>query len=608
MRRRYYAVYVCAVVTVLGGMLVAGSWSGNALGGRNPTPATKRAALASCVDATPFQAYRFIAGIDSCPQPLSAAALAALQDPFAVNVLQKGLGNQALWPSAVEQIVSLVAAVPGFGANQKNYLIGEGSQITAATVARDQPRNLRYVLTWGANASPSVFVSAAPTGTHPGKPASFLQVIGYDQTNNLFNYYQYVSVNDVANASPGGTTKTWAWAGNSPNAGNAQSAGQGCFQCHINGALNMKELVTPWNNWNSPRASIAAGNIPAAVAQDPLFAALSGADVLQTNFQSLQSRYTQGLVAASIKSGAIGNVPALLRRLIQTTTINFQSSFSTPLDTTDIQVPSDFFIFNSALTMPQINLAFTMPPAMKIPRTMHDAFVSQHRFALQQVGGASATPIYQQPGTTFSAFFVPLPAFEDVVAIRELINQHVIDANFAASVLLVDFANPVFSAQRTALMQYAARIQTAQVLTNGTSNPHGVPAQFIALVTAAAMGQPACDPATSALCSPEQQFLYFAGQSDWKTRARNLIDPYLAAVVKTIQTSAGAADYLTLSVSRQSQFAGDPGPGNLDEFSLLLPCNDIVLKMCKRMNTDGTTGDDTKWQSACQADMCLPTH
>jgi hypothetical protein len=322
---------------------------------------------ANCPDAKPFNAYRFIEGVDPCLQLLSAADLEQLQDPFAVNVLQKGVGQPDLWPSSVEQVISRFSVVPGFAANQKSYLVGEGSQITASVVFRDAPRNLRYIITWGASSSPSVFLSAAPTGTHPDRPAPFLQVIGYDEKKNVFNYYQYLP-------NEGQPTRTWTWAGDSTWSSNAQSEGRGCFGCHINGTLNMKELIPPWNNWGSPDATISVGNIPAAVAQDPLYAALSGADVLQNNFQGLQSRYTQGFVASSIKNGTINNVPALLNRLINTTTINFQSSFSKPFDTTDIQVPPDFFIFHSALTMPQINLSFTMP-ALMISRSIHDAFV-----------------------------------------------------------------------------------------------------------------------------------------------------------------------------------------------------------------------------------------
>lgn len=567
--------------------------------GASAAPAMPAAApaAAQCPDAKPYTPYRLIEGIDRCLQSLSASDLAQLQDPFALNVLQKGVGTPQLWPSTVEQIVSLVAAIPGFGSNQKSYMIGEGSQIPASIASRDARRNLRYVITWGASASPSVFVSAAPTGTHPGRPVPFLQVIGYDAKTNVFNYYQYI-------ANDGQPTRTWAWAGDSTWSRQPRSGGQGCFMCHINGALNMKELVPPWNNWASPRSSISAANIPAAVAQDPLYAGLSGADVLQNNVQSLQSRYTQGLVASSIKNGTVDNVPALLRRLIETTTINFASSFAKPVDQTNLQVPPDFFLFHSALTMPQINLSFTVPP-LTIPRATHDAFVTRHAFALQQLTGVPPRVVYQQPGTSFFAFFVPVPAYEDMVAIRELINQKVIDANFAAAVLLVDVPNPIFSAPRSSLMRYARQIETAQVLASGSPNPQGVPARFIGLVSAAAQSQPACDAAKLSQCTPEQQFLFFAGQSDWTQRARNHVNAYVAALGSRIATDAGANDYLTMSVARQAQFARALGIGGLDEFSLLLPCGDLSFATCKRMNADGTTTDDPRWPSACSARRCV---
>lgn len=95
------------------------------------TPASRArlaASAASCPDAKPYSPYRFIEGVDLCLQLLSAADLAQLRDPFAVNVLQKAVGQPHLWPSNIEQIVSLVSAVPGFAANQKSYLVGEGSQ------------------------------------------------------------------------------------------------------------------------------------------------------------------------------------------------------------------------------------------------------------------------------------------------------------------------------------------------------------------------------------------------------------------------------------------------------------------------------------------------
>lgn len=553
-----------------------------------------REAAPSCPDIAPLLLYRFVDGVDSCMQAMSAAEIAALTDPFAVNVLAKGQGKAAAWPNTVEAIVALVAAIPNFAANQRSYLLGEGGQITTAVAPRDAERNLRYVVSWGSNATPTVFLSAAPTGTHPGQPAGFLQVIGYDAQHNRFNYYEYI-------ANPGQATRSWAFAGNSDNARVAQTAGRGCMQCHINGALNMKELTTPWNNWNSPAATISAGNIPQAVADDPLYVQATGADRFQTSFQSLQTRYSQGLVSLSIRNGVISNVPDLLRRLITTTTVNF---VATPRAVTDtVQVPSDFFLNQSAFGTSQINLAFAAPPSFTLTTTRYTAFLSGNGFALQQLD-ANNQVLYQQPGGNFFALFTPGPAFEDVAVLQQLVNLKVIDANFAAAVLLVDFPNPVFSATRSSLMKYAQQISTAKTLTTG-DNAQGVPAQFIALVKAAAATQPACDTTALLACTAEQQFLYYAGQSDWKTRATGQVNPYFAAVAQRLGTDAGTRDYLTLWASRQAQFAAAPGVGNLDEFSLLLPCNTLALKSCKRMNADGSIADDPL--SRCAAQTCAAT-
>jgi hypothetical protein len=572
---------------------------------RGSAKATAAAAAPSpqCSDIAPLKLYRFIEPLDACMQLMSPADVAALGDPFAVNILAKGIGDPSKWPVTVETVVSLVAAVPNFAANQQSYMLGEGSQITTAIAPRDASRNLRYVVSWGANTAPTIFLSAAPSGTHPGQPPSFLQVIGYDQGRNVFNYYEFVS-------NPGQPTKSWALAGSSGNARDPQTAGRGCMACHINGALNMKELVPPWNNWQSSQASISQNNIPALVAADPLYVHLSGAEILQRNFQSLQSAYSQGLVAASINKGAISNVPSLLQRLITTTTVNFTATPLAPSAT--IQIPSNFFLAQDAFGTGQINLGFTTS-TLTIPTAAYNTFVTDNKFSLQQVTNTGKVA-YQQAGGNVSRLFVPAAAFEDVAMIQQLINQKVIDANFAASVLLVDFPNPIFSAPRTSLMKYAKLIAAGQQLGSGT-NPKTVPAQFIALVQAAASAQPVCDTKALLRCTAEQQFLFYAGQSDWKQRAQAQVNPYFAAVAARLGTTAGVNDYLTLWASRQAQFAGALSPpddagnqigiGNLDEFSLLLPCNSLPLNTCKRMNADGTISDDP--QSTCAAQPCVPS-
>ena len=148
---------------------------------------------------------------------------------------------------------------------------------------------------------------------------------------------------------------------------------------------------------------------------------------------------------------------------------------------------------------------------------------------------------------------------------------------------MVDFQNPIFSPARSSLMQYAEKISSGA--TGGTD----IPNQFVTLVKAAVQGQTPCDPTKSAQCSPEWQFLFYWNQgSNWQTVAQTQIQNYLNNVGTRISTSAGANDYMSLSISRGIQFANYPQICNLNEFTLLLPTT-ALDNVFLQMNTDGTT-------------------
>src|SRR6266404_2609376 len=262
----------------------------NALSSATATPSP-------CPAMTAKQIYHYIAGTDPCPMPMSSSEVAAqLNDPYATSVLIPNVGG-AEWPTDTTQIQQAIQK--GDQTMQAlNYLVGEGSQIPPALTTFTQGgqqvignQDLRYVLTWGSSGTtPVIFLSAAPAGIVGGTPPPFLQVISFDPKKNKYNYFQYVSDNDLGTGSD--NTQTWSWAGDSSNARNVSTIGQGCFQCHLNGGLNMKELTVPWNNWHSSKATISAANIPPAVAQDPIYKSLTVADSLQTNFQGAMFKMT----------------------------------------------------------------------------------------------------------------------------------------------------------------------------------------------------------------------------------------------------------------------------------------------------------------------------
>lgn len=539
-----------------------------------------------CPAVNSNQIYRFISGIDKCMTEMASADISAeLNDAWAVTVLRKNAGGGGIWPDSVPEIVDAINTASqsqGLNFQQTSYMVGEGSQVPASITPRDSNRNLRYVVAWGpVGQTPVIFLSAAPAGLQPvGEPAPFLQIISFDPQKKVFNYYQYVNNAQVTDSPSSDEVKTWSWAGDSSHARNMQTVGQGCFGCHLNGSLNMKELTPPWNNWHSTQSTISSLNIPQAVAQDPLFTGLQGADKFQIVFQGAQFNYARNWVGKSISNNSVSNVSELLRRVIATTTVNFAASQTQSQATSDVQsLPNDFFLYDSVLRG-VLGLSYTVPP-LNLNRTDYNLFLKSNKVALVNTVSNGA-PDYLQPGETFFAFYVPVPAFEDTKTIQQLIQQKVVSQQFVAAVLMVDFQNPVFSPARAGLMKYAEQISTARTVPDSAD----APTQFAELVSQAASAQPACDTKQLSACTAEQQFLFYY-QADWKTRSMNQINAYLQSIANRIVSTQGVNDYMTLAVSRRTQYANYPLICNLREFDLQLPCTSLG-SVFVQMNVDGT--------------------
>lgn len=545
----------------------------------------------TCPDVEAGQIYRFIAGIDTCMLPMTSSEIQTeLQDPWAQSVLIPNSGGKGVWPDTVAEIVNAInQANPGIV--QTSYVLGEGSQIPNSTIPpnyapgpRNANRDLRYVVTWGSGQSPTIFMSALPAGVQGGTPPAFLQVIAYDASKKGFNYYQYVNNQAVTSVPAGNDVQTWAWAGDSTYARRSGTIGMGCFDCHLNGGLNMKELTPPWNNWSSNAALISPQVVPEAVASDPLFQNATNAGQLQNNFQGSMFTYTSNWVASYVQNGTVSNVSELLRRLLVTTTVNFVASQVQSSASNDVNLPTNpqSFFLNDRVLSDVLNIPYTTPANLAFNRAEYNDFLTSNGFKLVNEI-KDGTPQYTQAGSTYFALFVPGPAYEDEKAAQQLIQQNAVNAQFVGSVMMVDFQNAVFSKPRESLMQYAEQISSAPAV----PDPNDVPHQFAALVEKAAQGQPACDPSQLSKCTPEQQFLYYWNSSDWTTAAKDQINSYLNAVSSRIGTQAGLNDYMTLAASRQVQFANYPLVCNLFEFTLLLPqtgLGDIFVQM----DTDGT--------------------
>ncbi|MEM8721742.1 MAG: hypothetical protein AAGE84_21000 [Cyanobacteria bacterium P01_G01_bin.39] len=526
----------------------------------------------TCAPVTPDKIYRFIQGEDNCLVPMTTSEIEEnLNDPFAENILRADK-----FPESVSEIVQQVDnSINNF--QHDSYLVGEGTQIPLTTAPREAQRNLRYTITFGPSKNNAqIFLSASPGGD-----SSFHQVVSWDSNSQQYNFYERAVQKGITD-----NAKVWSWAGNSSLARRSPTKGQGCFDCHHNGAVIMKELESPWNNWQSQLATISPTLVPTAVAQEALFQNLTGAEVLEGAIQSsVQNYYNQWLRERYQRNGEtiqLSDVDQMLRHLTTNTTINFKSTSiqsnrqqTSPADRDIDGIPNNFLIWDKILRN-FLNVDYTIPN-FTFQRDDYDAYLQQRKFELIQtqstapLGEVGSDPIaYQKDGSTYFSFFVPVPSFEDTYMATQLKNADIVTDKFMTALLMVDFKNPVFSQKRSSLQKYAAQITSGTIDQNKTSS---VPDEFAQLVNAN-NSQPACTLENFDNCSAEQQFLYIWNLpgNQWQTIAKQLIQQYFDQL-NSLTSKEQLNQLMALSIKRRGQFQSATWKplSNLDEFSLLLP-------------------------------------
>ena len=598
-RYRWSAAAAAVLVAAAAAMCVEGGCRGSlpepAKPGVRPTTQDtfhkrSKGAPASCPALEKDRIYRFITGVDTCASELRPSDVAAeLHDAFAELLLKKNIfpGTATDIVKAIKQADPTLVEMD----RQKSYVLGEGANIpVSAAIPREAERNLRYVLTFDDGADRLILVSAAASQT------GFLAVISWDAVKKRFNFYDFDR-----------PLRGWNWNGDSSWSRDPAVAGQGCFDCHHNGSVIMKELERSWNNWHSELSSIDPGVVPAAMAADPLFQQRKSAGNLESTIRGGVNRLYQAWLPTS---GDVARVPDLLRHLTLNTTINLRSSPVKSREADDITIPSDFFLADDILKN-TLQLSYAFPSGVKIRREAYGAFLKDHHFRLVQ---DAQTP-YEWEGATHFALFGPAPSFEDRTATRLMTQKKIISAKFAASVLMVDFQNPVFSAKRASLQKYAEQIrawsydgrksdlpaQFAAVVTAGASGP--LPCADAAILSKGQSGEPgaiAAELAKLDRCPAPQQFLFYWGLDEgaWPIVIKAVVEAYLGAAAARIATPDGASDFLRLSVSRASALMhSNTLPAlrerfapisNLAEFSLLFPKTDLPDEPVLRMKIDGT--------------------
>jgi hypothetical protein len=492
------------------------------------------------------QIHRFVIGIDQAPRPMTKEEIAdELNDPFAVLLLRKGNFPE----THLEVLRGIDKATPDSSPlrRQMSFVVGEGSQITFSDKTKNVRRGLRLSITRGRDTEIDVMVSTDASGDPDDR---FLQVMGWDEKNGVFHYYE--RKNGI-----------WVWAGNSTHALDPKSRGRGPFDSHVNGSLVMKELKAPWTHWHSVDASVPPEVFPPndPARKDPLFTRRSGGEVFEARVvrpgvRRWTERRFQRTAAAD---GTVQQVRALMEQLFVTTTVNLVSSFGESRTVTpggDLGLPSTFFVDADGLG----DLGLPTPFLSVRGKLYLDAL---KKFDVALVDGG-----FRQPGDTHFAFLVPERAFEDLDVVKKCLEVRLLSDRFVGCALMVDFPNPVFSPRRARLLAHVPK-------TFAKSGNETLAQQIAAAIEAAG----------GAAGSPEREFLdLWQRGNGWRAEASKRLRAYYKAVEQRLETAAGFEDYFRLAESRRREVLGL----ELSEGRPLLFARSNLPQETLEMTPDGT--------------------
>lgn len=502
----------------------------------------------------PGTIHRLIVGRDAEVKQLSKAEAARqLGDPFATLLLLKGT-----FPNTAGDILKALdkATKPGDPLRTRFFfLVGEATQIPATERVA---RHVRFLVTTGPTGAgpdggPDLMISVF----HPDSEDA--ELMAWDRKTGGFNYYR------TAIGSNG-----WIFAGNSRHALEVASEFKGPFESHASGNFLMKELKLPWVHWHSFSAPVTAANLPSDLRRHPWFtkrdpggAATCEVEVAIPSVMRWTKRRFERLLG---KDGIVERPERVMRQVLRTDTVNLHSS-ETPADAIEasggVTLPPTFFV--DADTLSGV-LRLRPPPFLTVPSKIY--LKALKTFNVRLTDGER----FDRPGDTHFCFVVPERALEDVETIREAIRVGLFGERFAASLLMVDFANPVFSPRREQLLEYAPT--TAKVI-NGRSQ---FAAAMVKRILAAAGG--------SANNSPEREFAkrWDAG-TKWRSEFNRVLDGYYNGLEKTISTQAGFDDVFRVAETRRRDVA-DRTP--LVESRLLFASTSIAPTTRMRLRFDGT--------------------
>ncbi|MER9107515.1 hypothetical protein NKH95_26770 [Mesorhizobium sp. M0848] len=502
------------------------------------------AALQQAVDKNVL--YRRIAGLDVIPRPMTAEELLGLDDPLG-RLLRSGkpfpLTLRALL-AAIDALAGTSDALP----QQLVFLVADGGHIPWTPETDRLRRGFRFAIARGANDFPLLI--SASTLIESDVNQAFLQIIGWDTTHSVFNFYER-------------REGTFFWAGMSEHALRDETRGQqGPFDSHVNGAPVMKELRPPWVHWHSTQAGINADALAPndSLRAEPLFQARVSAERLEREVvRPGIARWNQRRVTRAVApDGAWQHIDWFMRQVVTETTVNLVTADLAShilTDETPLELPLSFFL-NRDVLFDTLSLIPANPDIARIVISGKLYRDCLRRYDVHRFDGEMRVE-----GDTHFAFLVPEAAFEDTNLIDQMVLKGLASARLIAAISMTDFSNPVFSGRRAALLKHTP----ASV--HGPDPAVELETRFVAAVE----GAVAAGGEAASADSPEREFLSNWESAGFTNAFAARIGDYLAALQSGVDDPQVVDGWFRLAEYRRRRFRDRP----LAEFRLTTPRTNI---------------------------------
>lgn len=271
---------------------------------------------------------------------------------------------------------------------------------------------------------------------NPARGKLLIELIVWDQTKKLFNFYELIGTETGGN---------WFYRGDSldalsdnaylyreePEGAKKFGTIMRCSACHSSGGPIMKELDFPHNDWWTAARPLTFGtNRPSQqVSQwmSELIEARQFADNVKTGIQKLESSATYQNFRQSM------SLQERLRPLFCENEINLQSDISpNEAGKNEINIPGEFFL--------NPILGFT---SLQVSRRSHANLLIANKMRFPETTRGDAD----------HAWLTPVKGYSDLLAIQTLLNAKVIDEEFIFDILMIDFEHPLFSSERCSLLK-----------------------------------------------------------------------------------------------------------------------------------------------------------